>query len=434
MHDDVWSLSPKAHECAACFEVLPAGSETSLKKLPAIKQISTVDSLQKAWKSMSRKNKHSYGADRVTLKAFASDLGANLIEISKSLSKGTYQFQQLRPAVVKKAGTNKFRPIQIPAIRDRVVMKALARHIQPSFAKFDLPCSFAFIKGRDRGVKAAIAEIQKLNDAGYIYYFEADIINFFGSVDRKKLWKMFSARIREKSLLPMLEKCFNLELDDLQSYQVEHQEIFLGATEGIPQGGVLSPLLANFYLHQFDKRVTSKGFQLVRYADDFVVMCKTAEEARAAHIFCRNELKKLGLSIHDIELPASKTRLGNFRKDGLAFLGVRFEGKNVYPDTKVVKRFKEKVSASLHSSQEKTLPRIFQGLSNLIVGWGRGYQEMKVTELYRDLDAYIKVEVIRYLNTSGIQLRGRNIRKQLKFLGIPSLSAMVVHGDGNHSA
>jgi RNA-directed DNA polymerase len=259
----------------------------------ALHAISEISTLHAAWRAISKRNKLSKGSDNITIKAFSANLDSNLRATGSDLRSKNYQFSKLRPATVAKPGSDKRRPIQIPAVRDRIVMKALALYIQPSFTKFDLPCSFAFIAGKDRGVKAAILQIKELASQGYVHYFEADIKNFFGAVDRSRLWTMFAKQVRQRSLRPLLEKCFNLELDDLDSYRTEYQDIFIGATEGIPQGGVLSPMLANFYLYEFDKAVTAKGFRLIRYADDFVVMCKTREEAEQAHILCRTMLGNL---------------------------------------------------------------------------------------------------------------------------------------------
>jgi RNA-directed DNA polymerase len=398
-----------------------------MKPISALQIISDREKLNDAWRAISKRNKLSSGSDKITIKAFSANLDRNLRDISKDLRDKTYQFSKLRPATVAKPGSSKPRPIQIPAVKDRVVMKALALRIQPTFAKFDLPCSFAFIKGDGRGVKAAIAHIQKLVNEGYVYYFEADIKNFFGAVDRRTLWKMLSKKVRQKSLLPLLEKCFNLELDDLQSFQTEYQDIFLGATIGIPQGGVLSPMLANFYLYEFDKAVIGKGFKLVRYADDFVVMCKSPQEAQDAHLLCRNLLNKLGLEIHTLDEPNSKSKFGYFSKDGLSFLGIRFEGKIIFPDGKVVRRFKTKLELVLKPSSGNNLSKTLQGLANLITGWGRGYQDMRVMKMYEELDVFIKKQVVEYLHRSGILLAQRDRGKQMRFLGVPSLCAMVTH-------
>lgn len=398
-----------------------------MRQLSALQSVSEVKALKDAWRQISKRNQLSRGSDNVTIKKFSSNLDENLKQISKDLREKSYRFAKLRPATVPKAGSNKGRPIQIPTIRDRVVMKAIALKIKPNFARFDLPFSFAFIQGEDRGVKAAAKEVQLLVQQGYVHYFEADIKNFFGAVDRARLWELFSKQVQQRSLLPLLKRCFNLELDDLDSYQTEYQDIFIGANTGIPQGGVLSPMLANFYLYEFDRSVTKKGFRLVRYADDFVVMCRSREEAEEAHILCRTILRKLGLEIHALDEPNTKSRFGYFTKNGLDFLGIRFEGQITYPLSKVRTRFEAKVSEVLKPSSGNSLARTLQSLANLIKGWGMGYRHMRVVKMYGELDLFVKGEVTNYLQRSGIQLSGKKRSKQMKFLGVPSLSAMVLH-------
>ena len=315
------------------------------------------------------------------------------------------------------------RPLQIATIRDRVLMKALALFIEHDFAPLNLDCSYAFLKGR--GVTKAIRRIRELLEQGNKFYFEADIINFFGQVDRDTLWRMFSRKVRQRSLLPLLQQSFKLELENLESYKPEFQELFIGAESGIPQGGVLSPMLANFYLHEFDRRMMQHGFNLVRYADDFVVLCDSEEQARQAHDFARVALSTLNLRIHDLGAPDSKSKIGYFPKDGLTFLGVRFEGREVFPTSKVVQRFKFKVEEVLKLESGLSLFKTLQRLRNLIDGWGKCYRAMRVHKLYLELDVFIKTSVERYLEHLGIRLVGTKRGKQMKLLGVPSLAAIV---------
>ena len=123
----------------------------------------------------------------------------------------------------------------------------------------------------------------------------------------------------------------------------------------------------------------------------------------------------------------SKSKFGYFSKDGLNFVGVRFEGSITTPDPKVIPRFKEKVSLVLKPHSGDSLAKTLQSLKNLITGWGNSYKAMRVQRVYLELDKYVKQEVARYLQASGIRLEGRDRRKQMRFLGVPSLSAMVEH-------
>lgn len=389
----------------------------------ALRKISDKEFLRKAWREISKRNMRSRGLDNVTIKAFKNRLDENLFEISADLRANRYEFNKLRAHAIKKPGSKKSRPLQIATVRDRVVMKAIALFIEPVFQRFNLDCSFAFIK--DRGVNPAIKRIHDLVAQGNRFYFEADIINFFGAVDRQVLWKMFSREVRHKSLMSLLQRCFNLELEDLQGHQTEFQELFFGSDSGIPQGGVLSPMLANFYLHEFDRRMLRHGFNLVRYADDFVVMCETPERARQAHQLSKDTLRTLNLEIHALDSPDSKSRVGDFSKDGLMFLGVRFEGREIFPASKVVKRFESKIEEVLKPASGDSLFKTLQKLTNLINGWGRCYRNMRVLNIYIRLDEFIKTSVETYLKNMGIQLVGNKKRKHMKLLGIPSLRAMV---------
>jgi hypothetical protein len=135
----------------------------------------------------------------------------------------------------------------------------------------------------------------------------------------------------------------------------------------------------------------------------------------------------LGLKIHELDEPNSKSRFGIFSKDGLSFLGVRFDGQITYPSSKVVKRFKDKIIHVLRPYSGDSLFETLQSLSNLIRGWGMGYRNMRVAIIFGELDAFIREEVRKYLGQSGVILQGRNRGKQMRFLGVPSLSAMVSH-------
>src|SRR5580698_3092183 len=160
-----------------------AANTLDMNSASALRNISDKESLRKAWREISKRNMLSKGLDNVTIRAFKNSLDRNLSQISGELRAGTYTFNKLRAHAIKKPGSSKPRPLQIASVRDRVVMKSIALFIEPAFQEFNLLCSFAFIK--NRGVNHAIGYIHELVAQGNKFYFEADIINFFGAVDRE---------------------------------------------------------------------------------------------------------------------------------------------------------------------------------------------------------------------------------------------------------
>jgi ribonuclease HI len=162
-----------------------------------------------------------------------------------------------------------------------------------------------------------------------------------------------------------------------------------------------------------------------RISLDFVVMCESVERAAQAHEFARDALKTLNADIHALDAPDSKSRIGTYSKDGLLFLGIRFEGSEIFPASKVVKRFENKVKEVLNPTSGDSLFKTLQKLTNLINGWGKCYRKMRVVEAYLRLDTFITAEVETYLEKQGVRLVGKNKRRHMRFLGIPSLTAMV---------
>jgi RNA-directed DNA polymerase len=387
---------------------------------PALSKISEVEYLKDAWRAINKSNLRSRGLDDVKILNFKAGLERNLSQISAELRAKSFVFHKLRPHAMEKLGSAEKRPLRIAAVRDRVVMKAIAQFISPSFQKFNLPCSFAYVKYG--GVDAAVRRINELTTQGCRIYFQADIIKFFDSVDKELLWRRFAKHVRHRSLLPLIRQCFDLEVGDIDFLKTEDQELFTGSDSGIPQGGCLSPMLANFYLFDFDKALTGSGFGLVRYADDFLVMCESRERAECAYELCSAKLNDLGLKIHP--LGSAKTTIGEFSK-GLNFLGLHFMDGQVFPAEKSKNRFRAKIEETLKPHSGVSLPRTLQKLSNLIRGWGKYYSGMQVGKSYPALDEFIRESVRTYLKRSKVILVDRKWPRQRKFLGIPSLTAMA---------
>ncbi len=193
--------------------------------------------------------------------------------------------------------------------------------IVSNLSKFDQPCSFAYRRGL--GTRDAIAEIHRLAKTGLEWVLEADIQSFFDNVDRSILLTKLSTIIKSKENLSFIQRALTSEVENIQLIEEDLRGLFRSAGEGIPQGNILSPLFANFYLHSFDKAMTKKGYGLVRYADDFVVMCRTQQEAVAAYKYAYQLLHDdLKLDMHPLT-KGGKTTIRRY-KDGFDFLGLLY--------------------------------------------------------------------------------------------------------------
>lgn len=378
------------------------------------------DHLLFAWKKISKTNKYSRGFDEVSIEDFSRKLGSYLQQIREELKSRTFRFTPARGVTVPKADGSK-RPIKVPAVRDRVVLKAVDLLISPKFQKYNLPCSFGYVRGRS--VPDAIAQVRRLAGSGHVWVLEGDISSFFDTVDRKILIRRFVREIRVRSLAPLVENALTVEVGNLECFTPEDKELFPAAESGIPQGGILSPLLANFYLYPFDKAMTEAGFNLVRYADDFVVMCDSETSAKAAFDLAQKLLEdKLKLKLHALGDKSSKTRITYFSK-GFTFLGIRFEGSRIYPAHKAIKKFKEKIGKITDTRQGLNLLQALTKLRNTIVGWGQAYRMCDVDKTYADLDSVVKESLSLYLRTHGFLSRGHVLgTRQRKIMGLPSLN------------
>jgi hypothetical protein len=181
-------------------------------------------------------------------------------------------------------------------------------------------------------------------------------------------------------------------------------------------------MLANFYLYPFDKAMVDGGYQLIRYADDFVVLCNSHDEARRAYDLSLTILEgRLGLRMHHLDAPELKTRIIRFSQ-GFTFLGVEFRGEKVLPSAKAIKRFRERIVELLGSSGEQNLLDTLSELKNTVLGWGNAYRIYHSTEIFQGLDDHIKEHVTKYFRARNLLASRYGLsRKDLRFIGVPSL-------------
>lgn len=269
------------------------------------------EALRRAWLAV-RANQGTSGADGATLAEFEAELGANLSSLRRQLLDGSYRPRRVTQVLVPKAGGN-WRPISLWTIRDRVAQRAVYNYLEPAFEGRFLPCSFGFRPGRT--TESAAQAIRHARRAGAEWVLDADIKDCFSSMDSRRLMYL----LRDWQVPGPIRELLNHWL------KAKVWNAWAGGREaGTSQGGVISPLLCNVYLHPFDVAFQRRGLTLVRYADDFVILGRTENVIRKAQKSAADELAALGLEIHP-----QKTRITRF-DDGFQFVGWFFIGNEMY--------------------------------------------------------------------------------------------------------
>src|SRR5659263_616939 len=283
--------------------------------------------LEKAWKRV-KANKGSAGIDRITIEQFEQNLQQNLAEIQRLLKEKRYEPSPVLRVLIPK-DNGKVRKLGIPTVRDRVVQQALKNVLEPIFEEIFLPQSHGYRPGTD--AHAAVRNAETYINAGYHLLVDADIEGFFDHVDPKILMDLVCEQVSDGRILSWIES--------ILKSGIMNEGVLEESTEGTPQGGNLSPLLANIYLNHFDRRMGDYGYLLLRYADDIIIFCKyewEAEDAlkRAKEILER-ELK--------LKLSPEKTKIVHANETGVEFLGFHFNGRWKKPRDKAIKKFKSEI-------------------------------------------------------------------------------------------
>jgi RNA-directed DNA polymerase len=301
-------------------------------------------------------------------------------------------------------------------------MKAIHLLVAHKFRKYDLPCSFGYI--RRLSTTDAVRRVQELAREGKVWVLEGDIAKFFDTVDRFLLMSRFLHEIRVPSLENLITRALQLEIGNLDAFSPFEKDMFPRADSGIPQGGVLSPLLANFYLYPLDRAMTDAGFSLVRYADDFVVMCESEQRARDAYSLAERVLQAdLRLALHPLT-EGSKTRITLYSK-GFTFLGLHFQGGLVRPSFKAINRFRESISTAADPRKGFSLLATLSKLKHMIDGWAHAYSSYDCSDEFKTLDQHIRQALSQYCQYHGFMVAGHLVSgKQMQLLGIPSLESI----------
>lgn len=332
------------------------------------------NTLTAAWQKVAS-NGGAAGVDRQGIDRFETKSAVYLSELSQSLREQRYEPMPVRRVEIPK-GDGKTRPLGIPTVKDRIVQTALKFVMEPIFEARFQNGSYGFRPGR--GCKDALREVDGLIRQGHTFVVDADLQSYFDTIPRERLMQRVEEQISDGAVLELVDKFLRQDvMQDGKRWT---------PTGGTPQGAVISPLLANVYLHPLDVLMEESGYRMVRYADDFVILCRSREEATTALEQVRRWVAENGLTLHP-----EKTHVGDCRQEGegFDFLGYRFEAGQRLVRDKSLQRLKERIRAKTRRTRGDSLACIVADLNPMLKGWF-AYFKQAHGHTFRDLDGQIR--------------------------------------------
>ena len=350
--------------------------------------------LELAWEKV-RQNQGAGGVDGQSIEEFEKVLGEQLDRLHWELKADLYNPQPVREHLIPKAGQpGKYRALGIPTIYDRVCQQAVLNRLEAIFEPVFDEASFGYRRGRSS--KDALRKVWRELSSGCEWIVDADLKDFFGSVDHEKLMTLVAQRVADGRVLRLIESM-------LKAGRLTEGQRRLPTDRGTPQGGVISPLLSNILLTPFDREMRRRGYQLTRYADDWVVTCRTAAEARAVVAVAAKILGTLGVELH-----AEKTQIVHIR-EGFEFLGykikrgtrslrlpaskirsgVKHGDMYAYPRQKSIEHFKDQIRQLTRRKAPVPTEVLIQQINPVIRGWGLYFCRAHVRKLFNRLDRWI---------------------------------------------
>jgi RNA-directed DNA polymerase len=300
-------------------------------------------------------NRGVAGVDHETIEMFEQRLEENLEKLSRSLREGSYRPQGVRRVWITKQGSKEKRPLGIPTVRDRVVQTAVLHVLEPIFEREFGAQSYGFRP--NRGCKDALRRVVELLQAGYTMVVDADLRSYFDTISWGRLMKLVEEKVSDGEVIEVLKAMLSQKvMETATSWTPE---------EGTPQGAVISPLLSNIYLDPLDQKMAQAGVEMVRYADDFVILCRSEAEAEEALEEVRQWTAQAGLTLHPI-----KTRIVNAdEQGGFDFLGYHFERGKRWPRRKSLDKLKDTIRGKTKRTHGQSLQVIIEDVNRTLVGW-----------------------------------------------------------------
>jgi group II intron reverse transcriptase/maturase len=346
-----------------------------------------------AWEKV-KGNRGAGGVDRQTIEAFEAGASVHLQRLHDELVGDAYKPQPVRQQLIPKAGQpGKFRPLGIPTVYDRVCQQALLNRLEPIFEPLFDEASFGYRRGRS--AKDALGKVWRELRAGHEWVVDADLKNFFGTVDHQKLMALVGQRVSDGRVLRLLQSM-------LQAGVMADGEL-RPTTTGVPQGGVVSPVLSNILLTPFDREMRRRGYRLTRYADDWVITCRTRSDAERALAEATTVLTALGVTLN-----AEKTRIVHATA-GFEFLGYKIKRGSrpmrlaaskirsgarmgdlyAYPTQRSLQRFKDQIRLRTWRKAPVTTPELIAEINPILRGWGLYYCKAHVRGLFNRLSRWV---------------------------------------------
>ena len=319
-------------------------------------------------------NRGAAGVDHQSVEGFLANHRKELDRLHEALRTNAYRPQSVRRVWIPKPGSKEQRPLGVPTVRDRVVQTALLHVLEPIFDATFSQASYGFRHGR--GCHHALERVEELLDAGRVYVVDADLKSYFDTISKPRLMTRLCEKVSDSRVLRLVEMFLEQGvMDNLREWTPE---------TGTPQGAVLSPLLANIYLNPLDHVLNDAGFAMVRYADDFVILCQTREEAEAALAMVQRWVNENELTLHP-----TKTKIVDARTEGFDFLGYHFRGDLRVPRQKSLRKLKDAVREKTKRTNGHDLPFTCARLTRQLRGWFTYFRHCRGS-VFRQLDGWIR--------------------------------------------
>jgi RNA-directed DNA polymerase len=342
-----------------------------------IDKVWRLDNLRAAF-ARTKANRGKPGVDHVTLEMFESRLDENLERLSSSLQDGTYRPQAIRRVWIPKPGSKEKRPLGIPTVRDRVVQGALRQVMEPIFERDFAEQSYGFRPGRR--CQDALGRVDALLKQGYTWVVDADLRSYFDTIPHARLMDRIQAKVSDGRVLKLTEQFLEQSvMESARSWT---------PTKGSPQGAVISPLLSNIYLDPLDHKLAAAGVEMIRYADDFVLLCRSETEAREALALAKCWLDDAGLTLHP-----EKTRVVDAtQRGGFDFLGYHFERGYRWPRDKSIRALKDAIRKKTRRANGHSLETIIVDVNHTLRGWF-GYFKHSHRTAFPSLDRWVRMRL-----------------------------------------